>query len=686
MLMGTLSSLAFLKSGFVLPASVLSPTTNRSIDLRMIKKTVMWLPAAVVLLAGCSNPRSSYTWDDTTLYDGDRIIGEVVASHTPDLSADIDIEPVGDDLYRIIARYVAASASDSAAFTLDFVTPQQAQWWMIPSVSYNGNNWGRGLEPRGARTDGGWYTYTHRITPIPGITYAESADYAVAFWAEAPAADRENFSCSIMPDTLSTTHRLMWPEEEMPVLYCARDKYTDGYRVPGRVAQGDTLTMTAYLSVAPVQPGHRAQHKFLTEAWDMAEKPRADIHTPAELWEYGLQYAESWLYSEEGDFAGFTIGYSPDENNVLQRRRGYEIGWCGQNASFANSMLTDYLRHGNEARRDMGMKVLDSWAALAPQPGGLFVTNYDRVIGLDAIPSDIVFDACNLGTAALNYFEAADLAKACGFERDNFTRIAYDICDFVRADQQESGVYGRGWHPDGTCYVREGTIGAFMVPPMLEAYTRSSDEAYLESGRRAYDYYLSQLKADGYTTAGALDTWCIDKESSISLIRGAMRLYKITGDKKYIDDAVAISDYLSTWLWHYDTHFDDPANDFNKYGYHTFGATSVSTQHRHLDPYAVFWVPEWFELSEITGDPQWAGKAVAVWENASQLVSDGNLVINGVLRPAGSQNEAFFPSRWHWTGEEPAERLNQWLVAWPGAFRLETIRRLGAADWTSMPQ
>ena len=68
----------------------------------------------------------------------------------------------------------------------------------------------------------------------------------------------------------------------MPVMYCARDKYTSGYRVPGHVAAGDTLTMTAYLSVTPVLPGHRAQHKFLTEAWNMAEKTSPHVHTPAD--------------------------------------------------------------------------------------------------------------------------------------------------------------------------------------------------------------------------------------------------------------------------------------------------------------------------------------------------------------------------------------------------------------------
>ncbi len=55
--------------------------------------------------------------------------------------------------------------------------------------------------------------------------------------------------------------------------------------------------------------------------------------------------------------------------------------------------------------------------------------------------------------------------------------------------------------------------------------------------------------------------------------------------------------------------------------------------------------------------------------------------MNGYLRPAGSQNEAYFESNWGFRnkGEStPAiarnNRINDWLVAWPGAFRLETIR------------
>ncbi|MDR0902393.1 MAG: hypothetical protein LBM92_06455, partial [Opitutaceae bacterium] len=351
-----------------------------------------------------------------------------------------------------------------------------------------------------------------------------------------------------------------------------------------------------------------------------------------------------------------------------------EIGWCGQNASLANSLLVDYIKYKNEDSKTKALAALDAWAARCPLPNGLFVTHFDVLLDNK---KDYIMDACNLGGAAMNFFEAAGLAAAAGAARPDYERIALGICDFVKNDQRPDGGYARGWRADGTAYVREGTIGAFMTPPMIEAFRRSKNPAYLESAKKSFAHYMGGLRRDGYTTAGALDTWCIDKESSAPLLRAALMLHEATGMRDYIDDAVLISYYLSTWLWHYKIVY--PADDdFSKYNYDTFGATSVSTQHNHLDAYALAWVPEWEKLSALTGDPQWREKADAIWRNGCQLVSDGALEINGVRRPAGSQNEAYFECDWGFgagDGKIPS-RINQWLVAWPGAFRLETLRRL----------
>ena len=39
----------------------------------------------------------------------------------------------------------------------------------------------------------------------------------------------------------------------------------------------------------------------------------------------------------------------------------YEIGWCGQNASLAVSLLYDYQMNGNKDSIEKGLAVLDWW-------------------------------------------------------------------------------------------------------------------------------------------------------------------------------------------------------------------------------------------------------------------------------------------------------------------------------------
>ena len=637
---------------------------------------------AGVFGCGCL-PASNFRWVDTVegmeLYCLHDKIGVLPAYHgdQPVQSSD-KTERIDDSFFKITRTFTAQEKVDSVSLALAFEVSSFSDYAMIPSVTYNGNHWGRGNEPKGYKNEGQWWTVSYRATPVPGATYSEGAAYAVALWGENPSRPEDAFSCSIRPEEHQTTHCLLYPEEEMPLFYSARDKYSKGFRRKMSLEKGASKTVVAYLHVSEVKPQHRAMQSFLKKAWQMTERHSPAVDEPEKIWQLAIRYAKESLWAEEGSFKGFSIGLLPEHHGGWFQRKGgkYEIGWCGQNASFANSFLTDYLKNGDESSLNMGLACLDTWADHAVLPNGLFITNYDYILDNR---KDATLDACNLGTAALNFFEAADLAAKCKQERPVYEKIALRICTFAKDDQQPNGVYGRGWKYDGECVFREGTVGCFLVPPMIEAYRRTKDKSYLESAIRAYNHYLEQLNEDGYTTAGALDTWCIDKESSISLLRSALHLYRLTQNMQYLEDAQHISYYLSTWLWHYNGAYP-PEDDFTQYGYQTFGATSVSTQHRHLDPYAVFWVSEWMELAQLTNDRQWQEKALAVWRNGCQLISDGTLNIHGMLRPAGSQNEAYMECNWnfiHAGGEK--QRINQWLVAWPGAFRLETLRRL--PDW-----
>ncbi len=79
-------------------------------------------------------------------------------------------------------------------------------------------------------------------------------------------------------------------------------------------------------------------------------------------------------------------------------------------------------------------------------------------------------------------------------------------------------------------------------------------------------------------------------------------------------------------------------------------------------------MPEYIELAELTGNAVWRDRARALWYNGIQLISDGTLVINNRVRPAGSQDESVRHTRWG----RPDKRIfvpSEWLPSWPGTFR-----------------
>ncbi len=633
----------------------------------------------LAVMVGCDNDR--FFVDGNKLLFCDETVGEFIPCTRQGVSYKDAVERVSDDVFKVTRTFIAHENIDSVRLTFDFRHAHKCRQAIIPSVCYNGNYWGRGKEPKGFMTNGVWHTYSYRRTPIPGVTYSEGDKFAVAIWSEKPVNSVDAFSCSLMPDSASVTHSLIIPEEERPFTYVDKNRYSGEYVAKMSMSKGETKTIQAYIFVADKSAVRNSLAMFLDKAWALAEKDYANVITADKVWEYGVKYAKESLWAEEEAYKGFSIGLVPDGKGGWKQRPfiKYEIGWCGQNASFINTLLVDYLKSGNADSRDKALAALDTWTAPHMQfENGFYVVSYDDILGKR---QNIVSDACNLGTAAYNFFETAELLEKCKLPERvaRVKEIALGICNFVKADQQPDGIYGKGWNSTGECLYRDGTVGAFMIPPMLASYKVTGDESYLLSAKKAYEYYYAEFFKNGYTTAGALDTWCIDKESSMPLLRASIALFDITGDSAYIYNAEQTSYYLSTWLWHYKADYDSDT-DMIRYGYNTFGATSVSVQHHHLDVYALFWVSEWLRLAEITGNSMWREKALAIWANGCQLISDGSLEINGKVRPIGGQNEAFFNCRWGFGGTPGKSRINDWLVAWPGAFRLETLRKLD--DWS----
>ncbi|MBQ3866411.1 MAG: hypothetical protein II776_05865, partial [Clostridia bacterium] len=381
----------------------------------------------------------------------------------------------------------------------------------------------------------------------------------------------------------------------------------------------------------------------------------------------------------------------------------------------ANALIYDYMKTGDEDELSMALDAHDSWLKWGDRGGGLLASRIDRHpyqfldyknmkpedidrwgdYGVDMIetmigrcgrdmPRDpngavaIRNDACDLGTGADGYFEAYDLLEKIGVHKPAYRKAAIAACDFALRNQAEDGSLAKSWDYYGKVWAKDGTVGCFLILPLIRAWEVTGEEKYLTGARRAFAFYYRELEEKGFTTAGALDTYSIDKESASPLLRDALRLQEVTGEAKYLEAAEKIAWYLCTWMMHFTVAY--PADCLiTKLGFDTFGSTAVSTPHNALDHYALRDVLSFLKLYELTGAVQWRERAQAFWCAASQGVSDGTLYINGRLRPAGGQDEAVFQTRWRrHTGDYFS--LSQWLPAWPCAFRLEDLR--WHEDWS----
>ncbi len=591
---------------------------------------------------------------------------------------------------------------------MEVVLSGEPTFTMIPAVSYNGNGWGDVPEYIGDRAEDGtpWSFASHRVT-IPACTYSENQAVSIALMAEA----NSNSACSLYKTDKGEKHVLIFPEEEKPKTL-QRHFWGDAF-------QGIMEPTDHFEGILLIYPSDGTKYRYkglLDFAWRYYGHQILPPRSAKELYRLSIAYTRFLFARERDGFAGFVSGsqWHPDTNAYKKKEHYYEIGWVGQSASMANAFIYDYIQNGDSDNLEMALETHDAWLKYT-ETNGTFLSakmgylpalllpyetmtpeDVDRwEFGEDQYESIlnkvgkvherdskgrvlIRHDACNLGTGAEGYFEAYDLLKTIGIDKPEYLKAAFDTCDFALLNQDAQGCFAKAWDGNGKVLAKSGTIGCFLILPLLNAYKRSGEEKYFTAAVKGFNFYYNELEQNGFTTAGALDTYSIDKESSSPLLRIAIALYEITKDYKYVEMAEKIAWYLCTWMMHFTINYPEDCL-IAKLGYDTFGSTSVSTPHQALDQYALRDVLSFLKLYEITGVKQWKERAVAFWCNACQGISDGTLFLNKRVRPAGSQDEAIFHTRWGRHATKPFSP-SQWLPAWPCAFRLENLR--WHEDWT----
>ena len=575
-----------------------------------------------------------------------------------------EIQQVEDGVFHIFRTF---SVEDMTAdrLTLEVASAATPVFYEIPCVTYNGNMWGSGVEPQGLSCNGQPWVYASHRSSIPGCTYSETEQFSICLFGD---LDNPPFSMSLAEKNGKLGHRLLLPQLEEPVRYTAKAQWEAPFRPKLHI--NGSIKLSGWLVLTRTGEKGLAIQKAMDLCTRLMGHPVFPRLTTDQIWDLGIQFARESVYFEEKDFKGFCMGLYYDAGAWCQRRNVLEIGWVGQNALMAVSLIRHGLTHQQSEILQQGIAVLDCWQR-ARLSNGLFRCRFDRVqTNPEPLPSEKE-DAANLYSVVVQYLEAWRLVSEHGISRKEWRETALDVCRFAMRSQLEDGSFPRAWYADGKPAEKDGTAGAYIAWALMAGWHETGDQDMLLAAQKSFDCYDQRFQRDGYMTAGALDTLCIDKESGMPMFGLALDLYEATKDPYYLQRAEAISTYLETWMYHYSVDFPRETL-LGAFAYDTLGGTSVSTQHQHIDAYAVLMVPVWVRLARLTGRKRYCRLAWEAWCNATQFISDGNMIIDGIIRPAGSQDEGVCQTWWH-TSRGEFRHTSRWLVCWNDAFRLDAL-------------
>ena len=584
---------------------------------------------------------------------------------------EVTVENLGDGLLHVRRIWKNRLTSPRKIQTVFGISPCFAvKKYLIPCVSINGNEFGGGLEPKGLERDGKPWIFAYDRVSVPSCTLTENAEISVSLFASQESNASLISSCCIRKnDDGGFVQEIYHPVIESPVRYSGRDAYSERHEDFIELKGGESFETGMYILISKPRWENYGICQTLDVALRLFNGKMPVIPDPMDIWNRSIAFARS-LLTYYKDKRGFIIGFLPNSEGGFSYRdddQYFELAWCGQNVLLSRMFIKDYILNGDSQKLQDAFEVLDTRIKYCTSGSGLVAAQLKHSDNLETQASD----TCNLGYGAYEFMRTYVLLREIGIEKIEYLKAGLGICDFFLDHFSDEFGFGKKWRHDGTCLDQGGSIGGFLIPAFAKAYELTKEQKYLSMAEKAMKFYMERDLDNFCCTAGALDTCCVDKETSAPFIMSAVLLYELTHDPIYLEYGKKAAYYFTSWMFHYQPHYED-TDEITRYGVSIRGLTAVSTQHHHVDMYGGIVVPYLRRLADYTEDEAWRIRADMMWEAVLQKIGDGELQIHGLTRPAGSQNEAIFHCNW---GFKQAKRgdLNDWLVAWPCAFRLSVL-------------
>lgn len=575
--------------------------------------------------------------------------------------------------------------------------------YLMPGVNYNGNEFGGNNVPTGLIRDGQPWVMAYDRSGIPSCTLSEDTEVGLALFASIKDEKSLRSSGSMYQNAEGKMiHRIFHPVSEMPYTYASKNTMAAPYEEYLTLVPGGEVTLEMFLFGCQPEWNNYACAKVLDRVLDVyAPDKRPDLSLQR-VWDLGIAFSQALTkdcFGKKMQFTHYTyrlykaqhdMSVTPEEMKYMMEEpyytelgrfgKAFVIGWTGQGAMEARMFIIDGLAKENNDELQLGISQLDNWVA-TQQENGLLRPHYQNNFPDDDSPK-VHPDACNMGWAMAEVAKSYRLLKEHGIDKPEYLRFSVKMCEFALKHFSPEYGFGKSWDMDGSVINKTGSIGGYIIMGLVETYREVQDARYLDLAAKAMDFYYNRDLNHFECTAGALDCCCVDKETAYPFLHSAVVLLELTGDDKYLTMAKKAGYYFTSWMFHFDCLYEEDS-DFSKYGYYTTGGTLISAEHQALDPWGAAVVPEFVALYHYTKDERWLKRAQLMWCNGMLGVcTEEGMSYHGQIRPLGSQNEGFFHCRWTKYRPTCEERghFNDYLDAWMGAFRMNTIASMTAAD------
>jgi hypothetical protein len=581
----------------------------------------------------------------------DSIDVEGTAVHARSSLGNIDDEiGVGEGGALEILRHWTISSRASFRLPCAALLDGDFSRWIVPAVMYDGNIEGTGRFPRGG-LEIGW-SFREDRCPIPSCSVVmDGSGRGWAFFTEPAGSEEEISSIRSTRRNGGVVLEIATPFEEGPFTYREKGWPVGGQGKPtGKwFPPASGLRYHRRFTLLPIN-GPRVPYLQL-----FASARRRCMRGDPALWarvDWGRYIAlkTHWLrthalYKKKGvtgiirhrrmppiiqrffcDFVGGSFLSKGMEAAVCFYRLGKE---CGEERLRGLAFeIADFLLRGE---LPSGL-AFDEYSIHGRQFGGFFMPGR----GLSGVASS----RC-MGESAEQYVRL----RESGAEDPRWALHARRIADFFLTHQLPDGNYGRFWSPEGKLLDARGTNGAYIIWLMAALARLTGDRAYLDSGNRAARYFIETVTKPQRYTFDTLDAECVDKEAGHALLRAFLLLHRQSGDDALLEAARDAAGFCLGWQFAWDVPFS-PSTPLGRLHFHTFGGTSVSVAHHHLDPYGLVIALDFLRLARVLSETCWEDFAHDLMGFCGQLVSTPERPLDRGADFIGYQPEQYNHTDW----------------------------------------